>query len=116
MRGLKPRESPQPSPTDAGLAASTGQRPRGELSGSRLPASLFRLPSEFSFSLELPLNLFSHLLGQRGSQRLFSPVSLWVSDRQTLGGVPRAAGDSLPSEVSGLAGLTQPSSFGRRLE
>lgn len=109
LHRLKPHKSPQLSPTDARLAASTGQRPREKLSSSRLP-------SDFSFSLELPSNLFSSPMTAAWQPAFVFPVSLGVSDRQPPGAVPRAAGDSLPSEVSGPAGLTQPPSFGRRLE
>lgn len=114
-----------PSPMQAGLTASKWQQPREKAKWQQapnLPASLFRLPSKFFFALELPLNISSHLLLHPGSKYLFSPVSLWVSDRHSVACAARhglmlsVAGDSLVPEVSVLAGLTQPFILWQQIE
>lgn len=82
----------------------------------------FKLSSECSFALELPLNISSRLLLCPGSKHLFSSVSLWVSDRHSVACAARhglmlsVAGDSLESEVSVLEGLTQLSILWQQIE
>ena len=114
-----------PSPAQAGLTAFKWQQPRKKAEWqqpSNLPASLFRLASEFFFAFEFPLNISSHLLLHPGSKYLFSPVSRWVSDRHAAARAARqglvlpVAGDSLVSEVSVLAGLTQPLILWQQIE
>lgn len=93
----------------------TAAKGKGQVAAvsKKLPASLFRL--------ELPLNVSSHLLPNAGVSVCFSLLLCGCLTDSVAGAARHGLmlsmpGDSLVSEVSVLAGLTQPFIFWQQIE